>query len=51
MSSDSIFYRVQLTKKSLSKMFPDRKKIIYSSIEAKSHENDEDMVIEILDKF
>jgi hypothetical protein len=51
MSSDSSFHRIQLNKKSLIKMFPDKKELITRTVEAKSFENDEEMVIDILDKI
>jgi hypothetical protein len=51
MSPDSSFYQIQLTKKSLIKMFPDKKELINSTIEAKSYENNEEMVLDILNKF
>ena len=51
LSSDSSFHRIQLTKKSLVKIFPDKKELITRTIEAKSYDNDEEMVIDILDKL
>ena len=51
MSSDSSFHRIQLTKKSLIKLFPDKKDLINNTIESKSYENTEDMVIAILNKL
>jgi hypothetical protein len=51
MSSDSIFHPIQLTKKSLMKMFPDKKELINNTFEGKSHDNNEDMVLDILMKL
>lgn len=51
MSSDSLFHRIQLSKKSMVKMFPDRKELITKTIEAKSYDNNEEMVLNILEKF
>ncbi len=51
MSADSSFHRIQLTKKSLEKMFPDRRELINKTAESKSYDNNEEMVIDILDKL
>jgi hypothetical protein len=51
MRSDSIFNQIQLSVKSLIKMFPEKKDIINKTIESKTYENDEEMVIAILEKF
>ncbi len=51
MRSDSSFHRIQLTKNSLVKMFPDKKELITKTIEAKSYDNNEEMVVNILEKF
>ena len=51
MNSDSSFNQIQLTKKSLLKLFPDKKDLINSTIEAKKYENNEDMVTDFLNKF
>jgi hypothetical protein len=51
MDSDSSFNQIQLTKKSLIKLFPDKKDLVNRTIEAKVYENNEDMVIDFLNKF
>jgi hypothetical protein len=51
MSPDSSFHRIQLTKKSLVKMFPDKRELINKTTESKSYDNNEEMVIDILDKL
>ena len=51
MSPDSVFQQIQLNKKSLIKMFPDKKNLINSIIGAKTYENNEDMVINFLNKL
>ena len=49
--SDRIFHRVQLTKKSLVKMFPEKKELIERGLEDKSKDNAEIAVISILEQF
>lgn len=49
--SDSIFHRVQLNKKSLVKMFPDKKELIEKGLEGKSEGDAEIAVISILEQF
>ena len=51
MSADSSFHRIQLTKKSLVKMFPDKKELINNTAESKSSDSNEEMVIDVLDKL
>jgi len=51
MSSDSIFHQIQLTKKSLARMYADKKELINNVIGARSYENNEDMVLDILNKL
>jgi hypothetical protein len=51
LSPDSIFRQIQLNKKSLIKVFPDKKDLINSTIRTKTYENDEDMVIDFLNNF
>jgi hypothetical protein len=50
-SADSTYHQVQLNRKSLVKLFPDKKKIIDNAIESKSYMNDEEMVIAVLDSI
>jgi hypothetical protein len=51
MNADSTFHQIQLTRKSLMKMFPDKKELINNTFEAKSYDNNEDMVINFLNKL
>jgi hypothetical protein len=51
MSSDSIFRQIQLNKKSILKLFPDKKELINNAIGTKSYDNQEDMVMDILNKL
>jgi ABC-type phosphate/phosphonate transport system substrate-binding protein len=51
MNPDSTFHQIQLTKKSLIKLFPNTKELINNTIESKTYTNDEDMVIDFLNKF
>lgn len=51
LGSDSLFYRVQLTRKSLTKMFPDKKGLIESSFNEKTAVDPEAAVISLLNKF
>lgn len=49
--SDSVFYRVQLTRKSLKKTFPDKKDLIDRNFDEKSSSDPEADVITLLGKF
>jgi hypothetical protein len=51
MNPDSTFHQIQLNKKSLIKMFPDKKDLINNTLESKTYSNDEDMVINFLNKL
>jgi hypothetical protein len=51
LCSDSTFHQLQLNKKSLMKLFPDKKNIIDSVVKGKSYSNDEEMVQAVLNKF
>jgi hypothetical protein len=51
MNTDSTFNQVQLTKKSLVKLFPAKKDLIESIARSENFVNKEEMVISILDKF
>jgi hypothetical protein len=46
--SDNVFHQIQLNKKSLIKIFPDRKEMINDAFSGKSDEEDEEKVITIL---
>lgn len=49
--NDSVFHRVQLNRKSLKKVFPDKKEIIESNFNEKTVSDPEAAVIELLGKF
>ena len=51
MTSDSIFHLLQLNKKSLIKLFPDKKNLIESAAVSSTAKNDEEMILSILGKF
>lgn len=51
MGSDSIFYPLQLNKKSLIKLFPDKKNLIESAASGSTNKNDEELILYILSKF
>jgi hypothetical protein len=51
MSSDSTFHQTQLTRKSLIKLFPDKKDSIIKTIEARSNLNNEEIVMSLLENF
>jgi hypothetical protein len=50
-TDDGIFHQIQLNKKSLIKLFPGKKEIINATIESKTFENEEEMVLAVLEKF
>ena len=45
---DNTFHQIQLNRKSLVKLFPEKKEIIDKAIGSKTYENDEEMVIAVL---
>jgi hypothetical protein len=51
IGSDMVFHQIQLNKKSLSKLYPDKKNLIEQSVEEETLTNKEDMIISILSKF
>ena len=51
MTNDSIFHPIQLNKKSLIKLFPDKKKLIESVAVSSTFKNDEEMILYVLGKF
>lgn len=51
MGSDNVFHRVLLNKKSLIKMFPDKKELIEKGLKDKSEGDTEMAVISILEQF
>jgi hypothetical protein len=51
MGKDSLFYELQLSKKSLIRLFPDKKKLIEASVETNTFSDNEEMIISILNKF
>jgi hypothetical protein len=51
ISSDFVFHQIQLNKKSVSKLYPEKKALIDQSDEEETFLNKEDMIISILTKF
>lgn len=51
MGEDNIFHQVQLNRKSLEKLFPDKKEIIRRVSESDKSDNSETMVLRILKEF
>ena len=48
---NSIFHQIKLTRNSLTKLFPEKKRIINNRLETESYENNEEMVLKVLEKF
>lgn len=51
MGPGGTFQQIQLTKKSLIRLFPDKKELINKSIEEKTYTSNEEMVLDIIDKI
>jgi hypothetical protein len=51
LGADSVYHRVQLTRKSLAKLFPDRKEMINEEFNEKHSDDPEVDVAALLDKF
>ena len=51
MGTDDTFHQVKLTRKSLSKLFPEKKKLIDESFAEDTDDDKEDLVISLLEKF
>ena len=51
LGTDNVFHQVQLNKKSLVKLFPDKKDLVGSVIDSGRFNNDEEMVISVLEKL
>jgi hypothetical protein len=51
MGSGGKFQQIQLSKKSLNKLFPEAKELINKSIVENSYTNNEEMVLDIIDKI
>lgn len=49
--ADNTFHQLQLNRKSLIKLFPDKKELINNIIGSKVYDNDEDMVLSVLEKL
>ena len=49
--SDNVFHQIQLNKKSLVKLFPDKKEMINDAFREKSDENNEEKFVSILQKL
>ena len=51
ITSGQVFHQIQLNKKSVSKLYPDKKDLIDQSVEEETFSDKEDMIISILSKF
>ena len=51
MNPDGIFCQIQLNRKSLAKMFPDKKEVIDQAFREESNPDKEAVILSILDKF
>jgi hypothetical protein len=51
LDGDSTYHQFQLNKKSLIRLFPEKKEIINNAIESKTFANNEEMVLSVLEKF
>lgn len=51
MGKDNIFHQVQLNRKSLEKLYPEKKSLIDSAFRERASLNDEDIVISIIERF
>jgi len=51
MGKDNIFHQVQLTRKSLEKLYPEKKDLIEKAFSEKTNLNNEDLVVSIIEKF
>jgi hypothetical protein len=51
MGKDNVFHQVQLNKKSLEKIYPERKAMIESAFREQGTMSDEEIVISIIEKF
>ena len=51
MNSDGVFCQIQLNKKSVAKIYPEKKKVIDQVVSEESNPDKEAMILSILDKF
>ena len=51
MGSDNVLHQIQLTRKSVLKLYPEKKRIIGQEPDEKTFENKEEMILSLLDKF
>lgn len=51
MSPDGMFQHIQLNRKAILKIFPDKKELIHNKIDARASRNSEDKIIELLEQF
>jgi hypothetical protein len=51
MNPDGVFCQIQLNRKSLAKMFPDKKEVIDQAFRDESNPDKEAVILSILDKF
>ncbi|OFY63068.1 MAG: hypothetical protein A2V64_09515 [Bacteroidetes bacterium RBG_13_43_22] len=49
--SGNIFHQIQLNRKSLIKLFPDKKELINKTLQKKASDNNEELVISLIEKF
>jgi hypothetical protein len=49
--SDNIFHQIQLSRKSLIRLFPDKKDLINQTLQKKGSDNNEELVISLVEKF
>ena len=51
MNSEGVFCQIQLNRKSLAKMFPDKKEVIDQAFREESNPDKETVIMSLLDKF
>lgn len=51
LNSDGVFCQIQLNKKSVAKIYPEKKKVIYQVGREEAYPDKESMIVSILDKF
>ncbi len=51
LGPDNVFYQIQLNRKSVLKIYPDKKKVIEQEPDEKSFADKEQMIVSLLKKF
>jgi len=51
ISRDGVFYQIQLNRKSITKIYPDKKELIDQAVREESNPDKEAMILSILEKF